>query len=345
MGILESSSYQADLDRALAQVAGLERLEGTTVLVAGATGLIGSFVVDMLSRHAAAGHDMRVVAVGRSLERLQARFGDAPGVTCAAHDVSEPWDALPAADYVVHAASKGDPASFAADPVGIMRANLDGTYAALEHVRAHGGKLCYVSSGEVYGEFDHVIEELEEPMAGAGTFDLLAPRSCYPLSKRAAETLCASHAAQFGTSFVVVRPSHTFGPNALASDSRANARFVRDALAGHDIVLRSAGTQVRSYTYVADGASGLLSALLAREEGQAYNVAWTPARCSIAEFAAEVAHQAGVGITVGEDPNPGSPISRQVLSSAKLEALGWQGSYDVPAGIAATLAAMREADC
>lgn len=336
------AAYVADLDRALAQVVGLEKLEGATVLVAGATGLIGSFLVDMLSRRAAAGHDVRVVAVGRSLERLEARFGGMPAVELAAHDVSEPWDALPAATHVIHAASKGDPASFAADPVGIMRANFEGTRHALGFAQAHGARLCYVSSGEVYGEFAEPQEELEEPQAGAGRFDILSPRSCYPLSKRAAETLCASHAAQFGTDFVVVRPSHTFGPGALATDSRANAQFVRDALAGHDIVLRSAGTQVRSYTYVADGASGILSALIAGTSGEAYNIAWHEARCSIAEFAREVARQAGVGITVGEDPNPGSPISRQVLSSAKLEALGWKGSYSVAAGVAATLAGMRE---
>ena len=299
------AAYVADLDRALAQVVGLEKLEGATVLVAGATGLIGSFLVDMLSRRAAAGHDVRVVAVGRSLERLEARFGGMPAVELAAHDVSEPWEALPAATHVIHAASKGDPASFAADPVGIMRANFEGTRHALDFALAHGARLCYVSSGEVYGEFAEPQEELEEPQAGAGRFDILSPRSCYPLSKRAAETLCASHAAQFGTDFVVVRPSHT-------------------------------------YTYVADGASGILSALLAGTSGEAYNIAWHEARCSIAEFAREVARQAGVGITVGEDPNPGSPISRQVLSSAKLEALGWKGSYSVAAGVAATLAGMRE---
>ena len=106
-----------------------------------------------------------------------------------------------------------------------------------------------------------------------------------------------------------------------ASDSRAHAEFLRKAAAGEDIVLRSRGTQGRSYNYVADCVSGLLSVLLAGKPGEAYNLSNENAICSISEFAEKLAVISGVSVRYEEPDDAAkrlaSPIPRQVLDNTK----------------------------
>ena len=75
-------------------------------------------------------------------------------------------------------------------------------------------------------------------------------RSCYPTSKRAAETLCVAYSHQFHIEAVVARPCHTYGPHFTDNDTRAYAQFVRNARNHEDIVLKSRGEQYRSWLYV-----------------------------------------------------------------------------------------------
>ena len=115
----------------------------------------------------------------------------------------------------------------------------------------------------------------------SGYIDQTSPRSCYPTSKRTTETLCASYYAQYGLHTVIVRPCHTYGPGITDSDSRANVQFFRNVLNGEDIVLKSAGSQMRSYSYIADCASVIITCLLNGDPGQAYNSANPDARITL----------------------------------------------------------------
>ena len=77
------------------------------------------------------------------------------------------------------------------------------------------------------------------------------------------------YAAEYGVDVVIGRPCHTYGPFFTESDNRAYAQFIRNAIAGEDIVLKSTGLQYRSWCYVVDCASALLHILLKGETGQA----------------------------------------------------------------------------
>ncbi len=335
-----NDNYARSLMAACGDVPGLEALKGARVLITGATGLIGSCLVDaLLLLNGARGMAIEVYAAGRRASGIRGRFGaaaDDPRFHCVSYDATEPLALDFEADYVVHAATSAHPLAYATDPVGILQANIVGAMNLLEALRGWGhGRFLLLSSGEIYGENPALPEGFSE--GDTGYIDTMRPRACYPEGKRAAETLCASYAAQYGVDARVARLCHVYGPTFTASNSRADAQFLRNALDGRDIVMKSAGSQVRSWCYVADAVCALLTLLLRGEAGQAYNVANRRSVASIREYAQTLADIAGVKLVFELPPELEKAgytrVSRAVLNPAKLEGLGWKPRYGLREGL------------
>lgn len=348
MNFYNSESYKRDIQIAINATVGMEKLFNSSVLIAGGSGLIGSFMADMLlyiNSHMNA--NITVYAMDLSADRLASRYAgiETDKLQLIEHNVNQLPNFSFDVDYIIHAASPAFPAAFNNDPVGTVMSNILGTKYLLDYGREHGARrMLYISSGEVYGQGDLSLESFDE--AYAGYVDSTSARSCYPNGKRAAETLCVSYTKQFDLDTVIVRPSHTYGPTVTKADNRANAQFVNKGLAGEDIVLNSAGNQMRSYTYLADAASAILSVLTNGKSANAYNIANHDSRTTIAGFAKVVAAQTGTKV-IFADPDEVAkvemtPIAKQVLSSQKLEGLGWKGQFTIEEGIEHTLQIMRE---
>jgi nucleoside-diphosphate-sugar epimerase len=305
-----------------------EKLSGCNILVTGATGLIGSSLVDMLMGNPS--KDYQVYALGRNVERAQDRFfqfKNDPSFHFLCGDVTLPLASDEPFHFIIHAASYGSPIFFANNPVEVMKSNLFGVSNLIEYGLCHDMKrFLYVSTGEVYG----VNEAMSFNESSYGYVDILNTRSCYPSSKRAAETLAMCYKSEYGADVVVARPCHTYGPHFTESDNRVYAQFIRNVLNGDDIVMKSAGTQYRSWCYVDDCVSALLFILLKGKSGQAYNIADKTSVVTIRELAEMIAHIAGrkVVMQVPSDIEKKgfTPIRRAVFDTAKLEALGWSVS-------------------
>lgn len=348
MSLYDSPIYFQDLEIAAKSIVHREWLKGKSILVTGATGTIGSFLVDMLLRYNVTDDmDITVYAAGRECSKLSERFGPVKSnkLIYVQYDMRNEVTFDFSVDYIIHAAGNAHPMAFNSDPVGTIMGNVVGTYSLLEYARKKGTKrLLYVSSGEVYGQGDIALEAFEESYSGY--VDVLSPRSCYPLSKRAVENLCASYTKQYGLETVIARPCHTYGPGITLEDSRANAQFFRNAVNGKDIVLKSAGKQMRSYCYVADCVSAIMTILINGEKGNAYNTANPTARITISDFAKVIAETVGKKVIYA---NPDSvdianrtPIEKQVLSSRKVEELGWKGCYNISEGVANTIMILKD---
>ena len=179
-----------------------------------------------------------------------------------------------------------------------------------------------------------------------GPLDLSSPRSCYPEGKRAAEVLCQSYISQYGVDAVIVRPCHLFGPTMTPQDSRAVSEFLRKALAGEDIILKSAGTLERSHCSVFDAVNALLLVLQKGDCGEAYNIADKRLQMRIREFAEQVAHAGQCRVTqksLSEAESKGySKTRRAVLSAVKLETLGWYLSQKSDFAIQEAVSILRE---
>lgn len=320
-----------------------DALRSRAVAVTGATGLVGHTLMralDAVSR--AHGLNLRLIALCRDPAAAKMRLSGIGNLSLLPYDACQPIEADFAADYIVHAASNAHPLAFSRDPVGTMQANLLGTMRLLELLRRRGGRLLLCSTGEIYGE-NPALDRFRE--TDFGSIDPMRARSCYPESKRAAETLCASYVQQYGVDALAARLTYTYGPAITDQNSRADAQFLRCALEGRDIVLKSPGAQLRSYCYAADTVSGLIALLLRGETGEAYNVANPDCSVSIREYAATLAELAGVKLRFDLPPEAErrgySAVTRAVLDSDKLMHLGWRARYDLREGLRRTLEICR----
>jgi len=302
-----------------------EKLSGCNILVTGATGLIGSTMVDVLMGNPK--KDYQVYALGRNEKRAQSRFfqfNDDSTFHFLRGDITLPLASDMPFHFIIHAASHGSPNFFANNPVEVMKSNLVGVSNLIEYGLGHDMKrFLYVSSGEVYG----VNEATVFDECSYGYVDILDTRSCYPSSKRASETLAMCYADEYGADVVVARPCHTYGPHFTESDNRVYAQFIRNVLNNQDIVMKSAGTHYRSWCYVDDCVNALLYILLKGRSGEAYNIADKNSVVTIRELAEMIAHIAGRKVMMqvpSDDEKKGfTPIKRAMFDTTKLEALGW----------------------
>ena len=348
---LQSETYRKDLRTAYNSVVNVTKLYHKSILITGATGLIGSFAADMLLHaNRTENAEIELYLLARDEKRLRERFAsslDEKRLHFVVQDVVNPIELNVEVDYIIHAAGDGFPAAFREHPVETMTPALFGTYHLLQYVlrTANKGMLknfLYVSSGEVYGNpsnIQHAFTEQEY-----GYLDNMSVRSCYPMAKRCAETLCVSFGIQYHIPIVIARPSHVYGACTSIHDNRATVQFLNNAVAREDIILHSQGKQMRSYTYVADCVSGIFSVLLNGVDKEAYNIANATSRVTIAEFAKIVSQKAGTNCIIkNPDENQKkehtpieyehTPIEYAVLDSCKLEQLGWKGQYDISMGI------------
>lgn len=350
MSFYSIPEYQNDLKEIAEHIVGVEELRGKTVLITGANGLIASTVADALMwLNDECGWNTEVCALARTKAKIEARFREHLGKQhfhIVLQDVTAPLESLDCRlDYVIHAACSAHPMAYSKTPVEIVRANIQGTQNLLEYMTKHGGgKFLFVSSSEVYGE-NRSVESIRE--TDYGFIDILNPRSCYSESKRAAETLCASYSKEYGIETVCVRPGFIFGASITEDNSRADAQFLRKALSGEDIVMKSAGAQLRSYEYVSDASSSILSVLTRGENMNAYNIASPISSATIRAFAETIAEESGVRV-VFEDPDAVekagySVISRCILGAEKLCALGWEPAVTLREGVRRMIAISRAA--
>ena len=321
----EMTTYQEDILHIFKADLPWEKLSGANILVTGATGLIGGCLVEALMVNP--NRDYHVYASGRNEERARKRFAEFAEVKAfhfIQHDVMLPLQSDVDFDYIIHAASNASPNFFAQKPVEVIKSNIDGVANLMEYGLTHGMKrFLYVSSGEVYGEGDGRIFTEEY----SGYVNCTSPRSCYPSSKRAAETLCVSYAAEYSADVVIARPCHTYGPHFTEQDNRVYAQFIRNVLKREDIVMKSTGEQFRSWCYVVDCVSALLHILLKGECGEAYNIADDKSNISIKELAEIVAKIGGSKVVIdvpNTDEKQGfNVVKKSVFSTKKIKELGW----------------------
>ena len=314
----------------------MSALEGKTVFITGATGLIGRAVIDALQNHNKRGAEpIKILALVRSREKAERLWKNSDSnLRLVVSDICELKAENLGVDYVIHGASQTSSKAFVSSPVNTIFTALQGTKKILEFSAVNPVKgLVYLSSMEVYGspETDEKIDEKHST-----NLDTMQVRTCYPESKRMCENLCVSYASEYGVPAKVVRLTQTFGPGVQYNDGRVFAEFARCAIEGRNIVLNTKGETKRCYLYTEDAVTAILTVLLNGEVGKAYNAANENTYCSIYEMANLVADNFGGGkisVVVNAKDDVSSfgyaPTLKMNLSTEKLRKLGWSAETDL----------------
>ena len=340
--IFNSRVYQKQLQKASECLP----VQDKCFLVTGASGLIGSCLIDCLMyANIYQGRDFKVFALGRNAQKMKDRFQYAEtrdNLHFVVDDVCCPISDDMNLDYIIHAASNADPKFYAMYPSETLLTNILGTKSVLDYAKKHTQcRILFTSTFEVYGKVD---TELTEDSIGVIDFHTL--RNCYPYSKICAELLCQCYAEQFGVNYVIARLGGIYGPTMSPTDSKAQASFLMNAFKREDIVMKSKGEQIRSYCYVIDAVTAILAVVTKGTSNEAYNIADEKSIVTIAEFAQQVAKTGNVGIKY-ELP---SEIERKgyskptdiIMRNDKLKKIGWESSYGLKKGIESTLQILNE---
>ncbi len=317
-------------------------LVGKSILISGASGLIGSYLIDVLLIDPSL--DVKIYALTLSLEHSQKRFSkfaNDPRLNFVVGNVVDPLQVNEPIDYVIHGASHTDPKGYAEHPIDTMLVNFLGVKSMLDFaVKANAKKFMFMSSCEIYGEAD--IDEIPEDYTGH--LDTMDVRSCYNESKRASETLCVCYAKEKGLDVVIPRFSRCFGPTMKLTDTKALSQFMINGLNLKDIVLKSDGTQKYSYLYVADAVRSILFLLKDGVNMQAYNVA-SPEVLHLKDMANHVASICGTQVifNLSKDTTMSySKTSRAIQSTKKITALGFKTSFSIEDGLKSTIAILKK---
>lgn len=312
-------------------------LTNARILITGATGLIGAYIVDfLLYMNEFHGLNMQIFATSTSGEKLIQRFGCASGgLHFIIADFCAPTNRLGTFDYIIHSASPAHPDAYLHNPVGVMKANIIGTISLLDNIIGTHTRFVFISSGEIYG---HNIAGRPFVETDVGAVDTMSLRACYPEAKRAAETLCVSYMSQYNADIVVVRPGHVYGPGVIAENNRADAQFLRSAIAGEMLKLTGDGMQTRTWCYVADAVSAILRVMMRGTRGGAYNIGTRESVATLRVFAETMARMAGVCASYGNASSSGEAKPDSILDGTRLIGIGWRAKYNLERGLAHTLA-------
>lgn len=315
----------------------LSDIANKKILITGASGLIGRALCEVALSLGAT-----VIGAGRSRAKFVALEKDSH-FRFMSYEATGVFACEDTPDIIVHAASAASPNLYTSQPVETMLANICGINEILRFAKDHPCKVIYVSSSEVYGKAEPREDGFKEE--DSGYVDILSPRSSYPMGKRAAETLCAAYAAEYGVDVSIVRPGHIYGPTASESDGRVSSLWPRVAARGEDIVMKSSGAQIRSYTYAKDCATAILTVALRGKKGEAYNIANPNVACSIRELAETIAACGGIELKMehptGAEAAAFNPMNNSRLDADKLVELGWCAEYDVTHGVRETIDSLR----
>lgn len=323
-----------------------KELDGKTILLTGAYGMLASYIVYFLFFiRNKKNIKVNLIAIVRNKDKFYKKFSDITemdNITVIENDVSEPMDIDGNIDYIIHAASLASPQYYSVCPVDVLKPNTVGTYYLLQLAKEKNVKgFLMFSTCDVYGVPNAVNGMITED--SYGRMDTLDIHNCYSESKRMAETMCKAFNVQYGIHTKIARIAHTYAPTMdIDNDPRVFASFVKNIVTGQDIVMKSDGSGKRSFCYITDAIAGYFMILFKGVDGEAYNVCNTSQFISVKELADTLVslypennlkvirkerqkseHYTENSLLVGCDNIP---------DNSKLMELGWSADVDIEEG-------------
>jgi nucleoside-diphosphate-sugar epimerase len=325
-----------DFDYIINSKLNFELLRNKTILVTGATGLIGSYLIRfLLYCNKKISLNIKVLAVVRNEKKANVIFKnyDKKYLKLIISDLEKNTLSInDPIDYIVHTAAVTNSKALISDPMYALNLAINGTESVLNLAKEKKiDSMIYLSSMEVYGQ-PLVSGEISED--NLGYINLNNIRSGYPESKRVCEYMCNTYAEQYDLGIRIVRTAQTFGAGILPNESRVFAQFAKSIIKGENLVLHTAGNSEGNYVYIADTVKGILWLLFKGLSGQTYNLVNEQCHISIKEMANLVVDNFGNGnqkvvVDIPKENMGYAPEVHMKLSGKKLMDTGWTPEYDL----------------
>lgn len=300
------------------------------ILVTGGAGFLGSHLCERLVE---AGHDVLCVdnyftGTKRNLSNIISKTN----FELLRHDVTFPL--YIEADEIYNLACPASPIHYQHDPVQTTKTSVHGAINMLGLAKRVKAKILQASTSEVYGD----PECHPQPESYWGRVNPIGIRSCYDEGKRCAETLFFDYHRQHALDIKVVRIFNTYGPRMHPNDGRVVSNFIVQALSNKDITVYGDGSQTRSFCYVDDLVSGLISAMNSEDGITGPMNLGNPDEFTILELAQKVISAIGSKSKIIFQPLPqDDPLQRKPDISYIKENVGWEPSVKLDEGLAKTI--------
>jgi len=310
---------------------------GDKVLVTGATGLVGSWLVAELVKKDADVtvliHDLapqsELVRSG-CVNKTNVINGALEDLACLERCINKNEIST-----VFHLGAQAIVSVANRNPLATMETNIRGTYNLLEACRKHNDlvrRIVVASSDKAYGESPILPYTEGMPLSG---------KHPYEVSKSCADLITQSYAHTYNLPAVTARCGNIFGGGDL-NWSRIIPGTIRSWLQGQAPIVRSDGTFVRDYIYVKDVVSAYLKLAESLEEsklaGQSFN--FSPQQplsvMDVVQMIGKIIVPEGLSPIILNQSQ--GEIKSQYLNAEKAtRVLGWQPRYSTEEGLRETI--------
>lgn len=329
---------------------GLVELDNCTVLVTGATGMVGSyFIYTLMKLNESYNRNITIIPLVRNVNKLPSQVLNDSHVHPMIQDVTKAIEYDGYVDYIIHTASPSSPNAMKKYPYETNLANTLGTYNTIELAlgnrfedKIQAKSYLYVSSREIYGQ-PMEGQDLFYEEGPLGQVNPLVPRNGYAEGKKAAENMCVAAREEYGLNAKVVRPFQLYGPMMQIDDGRVQTDFFANVIKGENIVLKSKGEAMKTFTYVSDAVSAMFKVLLYGKEN-CYNIGSEEDKVSVRELAEiliSTKPEDGIELTfdIPESANKGnSAFTQGILCTDRIrQELGWVPKYRLYEGALRTI--------
>lgn len=338
---------QEDLKNLIKEKIDFSVMKNKKILVTGANGMIATYLTYFfMYLNDKEKMNMKIYLLSRNKEKLNLRFlknNQRNDIVLIIQDVCKEINIKENIDYIMHMASSANPKNILEDPIGIIKANIQGTFNILELARKHNSEVIFTSTREVYGEMQEKTRLIKETDMGA--LECFDGRACYPESKRMAETILMNYYLQYGVNVKNLRIAHSYGPGMnIENDGRIMSDLIYDVVNKKDIVLKSKGKAKRAFCYITDTIAAILYVLINGETGESYNIANETEEIEINELANLLAklYRVKVRYEIEENSKAYTNFKRVGLDTSKIEKLGWKPKVSLKEGIQKTVNSFLE---
>ncbi len=340
-----SKIIQEDLENLINENIDFNVFKNKRFLVTGANGMIATyFIYFLMYLNDKKNMHIKIYALSRNENKLKSRFlfdNSRNDIIPIIQDVCEEINIKDNIDYIMHMASLANPTTIIKDPIGIIKANLIGTFNILNLARNNNSEVIFTSTREIYGKMPENIEFIKE--TDMGSLNCFDGRACYPESKRMAETILVNYYLQYGVKFKNLRIAHSYGPGMnINNDGRIMSDLISNLVNKKDIILKSTGEAKRAFCYVADAISAILYIMINGNVSESYNIANETEEIKIKDLANLMTklyseYNINVKYAINENPNAYTNFKRVGLDTTKLQNLGWKPKVMLKDGIQRTV--------